>query len=103
MPNSPFFNMPFFGSPYYNRNYYNKYGNSNKNYNNTTQDYTEKSNYDIHTEKSTTNKNGQAFLSIFGLDLYFDDILILCILFSLYTEGVKDEMLFICLLLLLLT
>lgn len=77
MPNFPFLNMPFFGSPYYNRNYYNNHNN--------------------------LNKNSQVFLSIFGLDLYFDDILILCILFSLYTEGVKDEMLFICLLLLLLT
>lgn len=35
------------------------------------------------------------------LNLYSDDFLILCLLFILYKEEVKDEMLFICLLLLL--
>lgn len=42
-------------------------------------------------------------LEIFGIELYFDDILILGLLLFLYREGVKDEMLFICLILLLLT
>lgn len=41
-------------------------------------------------------------LEILGITLYFDDILILGLLFFLYTEGVKDEFLFICLILLLL-
>lgn len=39
---------------------------------------------------------------IWGIKLYSDDILIMGLLFFLYTEGVKDEMLFICLILLLL-
>lgn len=42
-------------------------------------------------------------LEILGIKLYFDDILILELLFFLYTEGVKDEILFISLILLLLS
>lgn len=37
------------------------------------------------------------------MGLYSDDIMILCLLFLLYKEDVKDEMLFMCLLLLLLS
>lgn len=45
----------------------------------------------------------QVILEILGIKLYLDDIIILGLLFILYTEEVKDEMLFICLLLLLLS
>ena len=45
----------------------------------------------------------EAFFEILGLKLYFDDILIICILFFLYTENVQNEGLFICLIMLLLT
>ena len=31
------------------------------------------------------------FFSIFGFDLYLDDILILCILFSMYKDGKKTK------------
>lgn len=41
-------------------------------------------------------------LELFGIKLYLDDIIILCLLFLLYKEDVKDEMLFIALILLLL-
>lgn len=40
---------------------------------------------------------------IFGIKLYFDDILLICLIFFLYNEGVKDQYLFISLILLLLT
>lgn len=52
---------------------------------------------------SASTDTPEAFFEIFGLKLYFDDILIICILFLLYTEKVQDENLFICLILLLLT
>ena len=52
---------------------------------------------------SASTDTPEAFFEIFGLKLYFDDILIICILFLLYTEKVQDEELFICLILLLLT
>ena len=41
-------------------------------------------------------------LELLGIKLYLDDIIILCLLFLLYKEDVKDEMLFIALILLLL-
>lgn len=40
---------------------------------------------------------------IFGIKLYIDDILILCLLYFLYEENVKDDMLFMVLLLLLIS
>ncbi len=43
------------------------------------------------------------FFEIFGLKLYFDDILIICLLFFLYKEEVHDEYLFTALILLLLS
>lgn len=44
----------------------------------------------------------EPILEILGIKLYLDDIIILCLLFFLYNEGVKDEMLFLSLILLLL-
>ena len=55
-----------------------------------------------HKESRGFLDNAQPFINILGFELYSDDILILCILLSLYLEGVKDEMLFISLILLLL-
>lgn len=43
----------------------------------------------------------EPIFSVLGINLYLDDLLILCILFTLYLNGVKDEMLFISLILLL--
>lgn len=43
------------------------------------------------------------FFEIFGLKLYLDDILIMCLLFFLYEEEVNDRELFISLILLLLS
>ena len=45
----------------------------------------------------------QPLLEIMGLKLYLDDIIIIGILFFLYNEGVKDDILFISLILLLLS
>lgn len=42
-------------------------------------------------------------IEILDIKLYLDDLIIICILFFLYKEGVKDEILFITLLLLLLS
>lgn len=42
-------------------------------------------------------------LQILGLNLYLDDIIIIGLLFFLYEEGVKDDMLFLSLILLLLS
>lgn len=55
---------------------------------------------DATASRSSDNMD---FFEIFGLKLYFDDILLICIIFFLYNEGVKDQWLFISLILLLLS
>ena len=47
--------------------------------------------------------NKDFVLDLFGLKLYFDDVLILSLLFFLYKEEVKDEGLFLALVLLLIS
>ena len=42
-------------------------------------------------------------INIFGIDLFSDDILLILLIYFLYTEGVKDIYLFIVLILLLLS
>lgn len=49
------------------------------------------------------NRDEREFFEIFGIRLYFDDILILCLLYFLYKEDVHDEMLFFALILLLIS
>ena len=49
------------------------------------------------------NSNEDAIFEIFGIKLYFDDILIVALIFFLYNEGVQDSFLFIALVLLLLS
>lgn len=81
-------------------------------------DHVKKQNHREQTENSTPNNakedtpkqenhSGIDFDSplfqILGISLYFDDILILCLIFFLYQEGVKDQSLFISLILLLLS
>ena len=54
--------------------------------------------------KKNNSKNSQVcFFELFGLNLYFDDILLISLIFFLYQEGVKDEELFVSLILLLLS
>ena len=55
------------------------------------------------TSESRNNEKNEQFFSILGIHLYFDDLIILSLLFFLYNERVKDEGLFICLILLLLS
>lgn len=52
---------------------------------------------------SEYNYSSNEYFEIFGLKLHFDDLLIICILFFLYQEDVKDTYLYISLILLLLS
>lgn len=54
-------------------------------------------------EEKSTNSFENEIIEIFGINLYYDDILLICLIFFLYNEGVKDEFLFIVLILLLLS
>lgn len=51
-------------------------------------------------EKEETPK---PLFEVFGIKLFFDDILLISLIFFLYSEGVKDQSLFISLILLLLS
>ena len=105
--------------PYYNR--YSRYGYSYPNY-----AYYNKSNYkndqvssnaeknknrqvkndtteNKKTEESRNISNDSPVFQFFGINLYFDDILLICLILFLYLEDVKDESLFIVLILLLLS
>ena len=121
----PFYKRPVNSNHY---NYYNKYYSNNiypqsnrvqSNYNNTNSynpffysKFNKSNNLNqnnIVQEKHTQNnmvteeKNESEVFEIFGLRLHFDDILLICLIFFLYNEGVKDYYLFISLILLLLS
>ena len=56
-----------------------------------------------HNRYRKNDSETKEFFEIFGLKLYFDDMLLICLIFYLYKEDVHDEMLFIALILLLLS
>lgn len=102
------FKFPYFNYPY-NYQYYKYYNNYN---NSTPQTVSEQknsitnSNEISNTIKQNTRSNNQqddeqAIFEIFGIKLYLDDLIIVGILFFLYQQNVKDEMLYIILFLLL--
>ena len=127
--NIPFFRFPFYPYPRrYPQNYDNKINISNesntsihnalndaqiKEHGNTSHNTSKK----IEDKKSSTyssigpisfNFNGfsnkeEPLLMLSGLKLYLDDFIILSLLFFLYKEDVKDDMLFMILILLLIT
>ncbi len=103
MARFPFFGFPY-QYPYYNRYYNNyKYYNSNINKNNNDDNDTDKEIEESSVQARDNNNCDKPILNFMGIKLFLDDIIILGILFLLYTEEVKDEMLFIALILLLLS
>ena len=54
-------------------------------------------------EQNRSKSADPVWLDLFGIKLYFDDVLILSLLFFLYKEDVKDEGLFLALILLLIS
>ena len=53
--------------------------------------------------RSNSKSEDNVWFDLFGIKLYFDDVLILSLLFFLYKEEVKDEGLFLALVLLLIS
>ncbi len=92
-----------------------KSGNSgNSHYNNTYKKNVPNhfTNYSKNTSNKKANKPTETKVSpekddtifeIFGIKLHSDDILLICLIFFLFKEGVQDEYLFISLILLLLS
>ena len=103
------FRFPFYGYPYnypYYR-YYSIYSNNNVQQSEIKKeekkDSITNSNEVSNTTNSRFNSNNEPnIFEIFGIKLYLDDLIILGILFFLYEQNVKDEMLYIILFLLLL-
>lgn len=106
---------PFFPRPYYYRNYarrdypeenlqkhpeYRQNGEQNRTYANKQT---------IKEECKTTKMQNQSkpdenpIFEIFGIRLFLDDILIISLIFFLYNEGVRDNLLFVSLILILLS
>lgn len=54
-------------------------------------------------KESQSTSQIKSYINLLGIRLQFDDILLILIIYFLYTEGVKDIYLFIILILLLLT
>lgn len=54
-------------------------------------------------ENMKSVKNEDVLFEIFGLKLFYDDVLLICLIFFLYQEGVDDQYLFVALILLLLS
>lgn len=105
---------PYFHLPYYNR--YSRYGyrypNMNSYYNTgkipvppKKEQHQDMNKNEIPNKikKEEDSYEDSPLFQIFGINLYFDDILLVCLIFFLYQEGVKDETLFIALILLLLS
>lgn len=57
----------------------------------------------VKSSQNRSNTNDDYFFELFGLKLYFDDVLLIVLIFFLYQEGVRDDELFISLILLLLS
>jgi len=112
MPILPFMpRTPLYRPYYYPPKITNEFSNKNK-IPNMNKDIHEKTSSPQHKQPSESQKttitrgsyqDDDAIFDLFGIQLRFDDILLICLIFFLYSEGVKDEMLFISLILLLLS
>ena len=84
--------------PYKSTNYLDEDKKENKNKEPRGNNFTHKAD-----NKILEDENHSPIFEIFGIKLYFDDILLIALIFFLYDEGVQDNMLFIALVLLLLS
>lgn len=87
-------------SEYFNNKSINNYNINNRE--NRKSSNNKNDNFDNNNRNSFLSNNNVIF-EIFGIKLHYDDILLICLIFFLYKEGVKDESLFISLILLLLS
>ncbi len=113
------FNYPYIGYPFssnrylQNNNYLNNQLSNRKSYPSPVQNASHSSFYaDSNSKKQTETKKEEMkkenslskdYIEILGIKLHFDDIILILLIYFLYTEGVDDFYLFIILILLLLT
>ena len=113
MPKPPHMNFPF---PFYKQHSYNMRQTPNMpesnymirpvssyNSNPAKTNYDEKANRN-YEQKNKSNKYNEDYLfDLFGLKIYSDDVLLVSLIYFLYSEDVKDDGLFMVLMLLLLS
>ena len=115
IPNYPYFGFPNYNK-YFNQNQKSNYNMDKINPSNSSHNFKHASNlnnnaftnniFSSRTESKSHNESFETksdFINIFGLSLGLDDILILCLLFFLYSEKSDDYILMLVLVLLLLT
>ena len=105
MPRPPYINFPFqfYKNPYRNHYYYQN-SSTLSHFSNSLPQSNYKNYTNTKAEKNKSNKNNNDFLfDLFGLKIYYDDVLLISLIYFLYSEGVKDDGLFIVLILLLLS
>ncbi|MCI9365108.1 MAG: hypothetical protein HFJ54_00240 [Clostridia bacterium] len=97
-----FYPRPNFRMPPYGKSPYTNSFKQNNDSNSKTQKVESENLLDRGNDKKSNDTSNPIF-EIFGIKLFFDDILLIALIFFLYTEGVKDQNLFISLVLLLLS
>lgn len=108
MGSFPFFRLPY--PNYYYNSYRSRYPHLDRKSNTNSSSFGNNSKivqnpepFEMSENRKISSNLDEPLFEILGFSLYLDDIIILGLLFFLYTEGVQDEMLFICLILLLLS
>lgn len=90
-------------NPQYNKHHITQYNNYSTHSHNSLSSYKSA----IKSEKTTNipsiNNSDAPLFNLFGIQLYFDDILLICILLFLYNEKIEDTYLLLALVLLLLS
>ncbi len=99
----PRYGPPFqYYNPYYRNNFYPNYVQPNVERKQNTTSNLEKTSSTEHDNRKLKSSD-TVWLDLFGIKLYFDDVLILSLLYFLYKEDVKDEGLFLALVMLLIS
>ncbi len=103
----PPFHFPYYFNTNFRRNHYYK---SHLSPTQSSNSYSSLQNINSNLNIPPDNKKNNSksnydnyFFELFGIKLYFDDVLLISLLFFLYEEGVKDNELFFSLVLLLLS
>lgn len=97
---------PYRYSPFYyrNRSYYRRNASDNRTIHENIDEKKEPPKKEDHVQDSRSlGSSSEPIFELFGIQLYFDDILLISLIFFLYNEGVQDQFLFIALILLLLS
>lgn len=98
---------PYRFSPFAYRNY-NYYRRNRINQDKKVENLQEKKETSFNEENpGNSSRDSESYsnpvFELFGIQLFFDDILLISLIFFLYNEGVQDQFLFIALVLLLLS